>query len=73
MNISQMIFNQIMGGIDPVQALQKTGIMNPQTATALNILNGKSPQQLQEIATNMCRERGTTPQAVAQSLGIKIK
>lgn len=70
MNLQQMIINQVMGGMNPVEALQRTGMMNPQIATALNVLNGKSPQQINTIAENMCRERGTTPQEVARSLGL---
>ena len=70
MNFQQMILNQVMGGMNPVEALQKAGMMNPQIATALNVLNGKTPQQIQTIAENMCRERGTTPQEVARSLGL---
>lgn len=72
MNFQQQIINQIMNGMNPVEALQKTGMINPQMATALNILNGKSPQQINAIAENMCRERGTTPQEVARSLGLKF-
>lgn len=70
---AQMLFNQIMGGIDPMQALQRMGNVSPQAMTALNILQGKSSQQLQEIAMNMCKEQGTTPENVARSLGIKIR
>lgn len=73
MNLQQVLIRQIMGGMDPVTVLQRSGIMTPQVSAAINILNGKSPQQIQAIAENMCRERGTTPQEVARSLGLNIR
>lgn len=59
-----------MQGMNPVDVLQRSGIMTPQVNAAINILNGKTPQQMQAIAENMCRELGTTPQEVVRNLGI---
>lgn len=70
MNIPGLIINQVMQGIDPVTVLQRSGVMTPQVNAAINILNGKTPQQMQVIAENMCRERGITPQEVVRSLGL---
>lgn len=70
MNIPGLIINQVMQGIDPVTVLQRSGIMTPHVNAAINILNGKTPQQMQAIAENMCRERGITPQEVVRSLGL---
>jgi len=44
---------------------------NPQMAQALGMVQGKSQQQLWLMAQNMAKERGTTVEDVARSLGIK--
>ena len=57
-------------GGNAIQMLQRMASQNPQAAQAINLIQGKTPQQLQQIATNMARERGTTPQEIARSLGL---
>lgn len=53
------------------QMIQQMARSNPQMAQAAQMINGKSPQQLQQIAMNMCRECGITPEAVLRQLGVK--
>lgn len=57
-------------GTDPMQALQQIAGRDPQMQMALNMLRGKSPQQLRQMAENMARERGTTVDAVINQLGL---
>ena len=57
-------------GGNAIQMLQRMAAQNPQAAQAINMIQGKTPQQLQQIATNMAKERGTTPQEIARSLGL---
>ena len=57
-------------GGDAMQMLQRMASQDPRAARAFNLIQGKTPQQLQQIATNMARERGTTPQEIARSLGL---
>lgn len=57
-------------GGNAMQMLQRMAAQNPRAAQAINMIQGKTPQQLQQIATNMARERGTTPQEIARSLGL---
>lgn len=57
-------------GGNPLQLLQQMSVNDPQAAQALKMLSGKSPQQLQQMAQNMARERGTTVEAVARQLGL---
>ncbi len=45
---------------------------NPQVNQVKRLMYGKTSEQLQEIARNMCRERGTTIEDVARSLGIQV-
>ena len=47
--------------------------MNPLMMLVQTMMQGKSPDQVRQMVINMCRERGTTPEAVARSLGIRTK
>lgn len=62
--------NIARNGGNAIQMLQRMAAQNPQAAQAINLIQGKTPQQLQQIATNMAKERGTTPQEIARSLGL---
>ena len=57
-------------GGDAMQMLQRMASQDPRAARAFNLIHGKTPQQLQQIATNMASEIGTTPQEIARSLGL---
>lgn len=62
--------NIARNGGNAMQMLQRMAAQNPQAAQAINMIRGKTPQQLQQIATNMAQEIGTTPQEIARSLGL---
>lgn len=64
------IFAAFRRGENPVQLMQQMAGGSPQIAQALQIINGKSPQQLQQIATNMARERGLDVSQIMQELGL---
>lgn len=58
-------------GGNPMQMIQQMAGNNPQIAQAYRMIQGKTPAELQQIANNMCRERGTSPEAVMRQLGLK--
>ena len=58
-------------GGNPMQMIQQMAANNPQAAQAMRIMQGKSPEQLRQIATNMARERGMTVEQVMHQLGIR--
>ena len=66
------IFAAFRRGGNPVQLMQQMAGGSPQIAQALQIINGKSPQQLQQIATNMARERGLDVSQIMQGLGLGL-
>ena len=68
--LMQMVSIMRQGG-NPMQMLQQMAAQNPQAAQAMQIIQGKSPEQLKQIATNMARERGMSVEQVMQQLGIK--
>ncbi len=60
-------------GMNPMQFLQQSAGNSPQMQLLMNMVNGKNPQQLRSIAENMARERGTTVEQVAQSIGVPFR
>lgn len=70
-NPLQLLVTALQRGADPTQMIAQMARNNPQMAQASRMISGKSPQQLQQMAMNMCRERGTSPEAVLRQLGLK--
>lgn len=68
MTILQMAQN----GMTPMQALDKMAPQNSRFAQAKNLIYGKSPEQLQQIAENMAKQRGTSVEEIASRFGISI-
>lgn len=64
------VFNAYKHGGNPIQMMQQMAGSSPQISQALQIINGKNPQQLQQIAMNMARERGIDMNQLAQGLGL---
>lgn len=61
------MINAMRNGGDPNALMQQIMNNNPQLR---QIAAGKSPDQLMGIAENMCRERGTSIDAVLKQFGI---
>ena len=57
-------------GRNPMALMQSMARQNPQVAQALQMMQGKSPQQLQSMAQNMARERGIDLNQMLRDLGI---
>lgn len=70
MNIMQLV-SMMKQGNNPMQMLQQMAAQNPQAAQAMQIIQGKSPEQLKQIAANMAKERGTNLDEVMRNLGLK--
>lgn len=59
------------GGGDPMQMLSQMAQSNPQMAQAMQMLQGKSPQQIQSMVQNMANEQGVDLNALARQFGLK--
>ena len=69
--VTQMM--QLMqAGKNPNAVLQMLAQNNPQVRQVIGMINGKNPAQLEQMARNMAKERGTTIEDVARSMGIQI-
>lgn len=68
LNLMQMM----RGGGDPMQVVQTFARQNPEAAPAMNLIRGKTPQQLEQTFYNLCKSRGVNPQDVANQCGITL-
>lgn len=66
MNIFQLV--QLIRSSGPEKALQQMAGQNPAAAQALKMVQGKTPQQIDQIAANMARERGVDINALTQQI-----
>ena len=72
MNPLSQIVQMMQSGQSPYAALDMLAQVNPQARQVKELMQGKSPAQLEQMARNMARERGTTIEDIARSMGIQI-
>ena len=68
-NLMQLI-GLLRGGGNPMIMLQQQAQSNPMIAQALQMCQGKSPDQIMGIANNLAKEQGTDINALRAQLGI---
>lgn len=66
------LMQMMQGGGNPMQLAQMFAQQNPQAAPAMQLIQGKSPQQLQETFYNLCKSRGVNPQDIARQCGVNL-
>ena len=66
MNPMQMMIQAAMQGVPPAQFLAQQAAQNSQMRQLYQMVNGKSPDELRQMADNMLRPRGTSYDQVAQ-------
>ena len=59
-------------GRNPNQMIMQLAQQDPRIKQVVEMMKGKNPEQLQRIAENMAKERGTTVDDIARQLGIQI-
>ena len=68
------IFNLISlarTGVNPMMLIQQIAGRDPRAQQALKMVQGKTTDQLRQMAENMAKERGTTVEEIAKGLGLK--
>lgn len=74
MNPFAMMMQAMQGGMNPMQWVQQQAGNNPQMHQLMQIVQGKNPQELREIAANMAQQRGLNygdlEQQFAQRFGV---
>ena len=53
-----------------MKMVQQRATSDPGVRNALQMIQGKSPQELKQMAMNMCREQNTTPEQVLKQMGL---
>ena len=71
-NNPMQLMMQIRNSSNPMQMMNQIAQSDPRFAPAMQIINGKQPNQLRSIAENMMRERGLDPVAFAQQFGLTL-
>ena len=69
LNPMQLI-GMLNNGGDPRQVIQQLAMSNPQIRRVMEMTQGKTTEELQQMAMNMCRERDTSPENIMRQLGM---
>lgn len=71
MNPMQII-QMIQGSGNPQQMMMQMASQNPGLNQAMQMANGKTPDQLRQMAMSMAQERGIDLNALARQMGLKL-
>lgn len=71
MNPLQM-FNMLSQAKNPIGLLQQMSSKNPQLKRVLEVINGKSPQELRQYVENTAKTQGVDLAQLAQKLGLQL-
>ncbi|MBQ8299341.1 MAG: hypothetical protein IJX99_05690 [Clostridia bacterium] len=71
MNPLQM-FNMLSQAKNPMGLLQQMSSKNPQLKRVLEVVNGKSPQELRQYVENTAKTQGVDLTQLAQKLGLQL-
>lgn len=71
-NPMMQMVSMLKSGRNPQQILMTMARNNPQVRQMMDMMQGKSPDELRKMANNIAAERGTTVEDVARQLGITI-
>ena len=71
-NNVQQIFQALQGGANPNVIAMQLAQKNPVFRNALNMANGRTPEQIIGMAQQMAQRRGVDLNQVAQQLGMQL-
>ena len=71
-NPMAQIMNAIQRGANPNQIAAQLAQNNPVVRQAMQMMNGKTPQQVRDMAYQMARQRGVDLNQLARNMGIKL-
>lgn len=73
MNNIQQIFQAVQNGANPNMIAMQLAQNNPVFKHALHMANGRTPDQIRDMAAQMAQQRGIDINQLAQQLGIPFK
>ena len=71
MNYIQML-KTIRSQPNPTHGLMQLAQQDPRVSRVMNMMNGKTPAEMEQIARQMAQQRGVDLNQLAQQLGIKL-
>lgn len=71
MNPMQLI-QMLQGSSNPMQMLMGMAQNNPALGQALQMVNGKTPAEMERMAYDMAKQRGVDLNQLAKQMGIKL-
>lgn len=71
MNPMQLI-QMIRGGGNPMQMLSQMSRTNPMVGQVLKMTNGRTPNEMRNMAQEIARQRGVDLNQLAQSMGLEL-
>lgn len=71
MNPMQVI-QMLQRGANPNQLMMQLAQSNPAVRQAMQMVNGKTPDQIRDIAQQMAKQRGIDLNQLTQQLGIRL-
>ena len=71
MNPLQM-FNMLSKAQNPMAILQQLSQNNPKLQRVIEIMNGKSPQELEQYVRNTAQTQGVDLNELAQKMGLQL-
>lgn len=67
-----MLMRAAQGGGNPMQIIGQMAGNNPQMHQGMQLIQGKTPQQLEQMARNMAQERGADISKILSDMGIEL-
>lgn len=71
-NQIQQISAMLNQGINPQQIAMQLAQRNPSYRRAMQMINGKTPDQIYDMAQQMAQQQGVDLQQFAQQLGVNL-
>lgn len=72
MNNPLQLIQMIQRGGNPQQLLSQAAQRSPALRQAMQAVNGRTPEQVRDMAYQMARQRGVDLNQLAQQLGIRL-
>ena len=66
-----MLAQLVQSGGNPTAMISRMAQQNPQIAQSMQMLSGRRPQELQQIAQNLAQQKGIDLNTVIRGLGIR--
>ncbi len=71
-NPMNQIMNALQQGVNPNQIAMQLAQNNPSVRQAMQLVNGKTPEQVRDMAFQMAKQRGVDLYQFARNMGIQL-